>query len=65
MGANTPSADRHVATIDELIAACRDTGTRRVIVNGKLDNAPSIRLAPVTLSSSRVVRRRRSRSMAA
>ena len=46
MNVNTPSPDRRVATIDDLIAACHDTGARRVIVNGKLENAPSIRLAP-------------------
>lgn len=46
MNANTPSLDRHVATVDELIAAGRDAGARRVIVDGKLENAPSIRLAP-------------------
>ena len=46
MKANTSSPDRRVTTIDDLIAACRDTGARRVIVNGTLENAPSIRLAP-------------------
>lgn len=46
MNASTPSPDRCVATIDDLIAACRDTGARRIIVNGKLENAPCIRLAP-------------------
>ena len=46
MNANTSSSDRRVTTIDDLIAACRDTSPRRVIVNGKLENAPSIRLAP-------------------
>jgi hypothetical protein len=46
MNANALSPDRHVATIDELIAACRGSGARRVIVDGKLENAPSIRLAP-------------------
>jgi hypothetical protein len=46
MNANTPSPDHHVATIDELVAACRDAGARRIIVDGELENAPSIRLAP-------------------
>lgn len=46
MNVDTPSPDRHVATIDELVAACRDAGARRIIVDGELENAPSIRLAP-------------------
>ncbi len=46
MNVNTPSPDHHVATIDKLVAACRDAGARRIIVDGEMENAPSIRLAP-------------------
>jgi hypothetical protein len=40
------SPQKPVATAAELVAACKDTGTRHIVVRGDIPNAPSIRLGP-------------------
>ncbi|HEX8012342.1 MAG TPA: hypothetical protein VF814_15610 [Casimicrobiaceae bacterium] len=45
MPADIP-AQQDVASLDELIAAARDCRARQIVVRGKLEDAPSIRLAP-------------------
>lgn len=40
------TAMKSAATVEELVAATKDTGIRRIIVRGDLANAPSIRLSP-------------------
>jgi len=37
---------KSAATVEELVAATKDTGVRRIAVRGDLANAPSIRLSP-------------------
>jgi hypothetical protein len=37
---------KSVATVEELIAATKDTGVNRIVVRGDLAEAPSIRLSP-------------------
>lgn len=45
MSASKPVSDHQVATSDELVAATRDPAVRRIVVHGKLENVPSVRLA--------------------
>jgi hypothetical protein len=40
------SSHQPVATAAELVAACKDTDARHIVVRGHISNAPSIRLAP-------------------
>ncbi len=40
------SQEKSVATVDELVAATKDTDAHHVVVRGSLANAPSIRLSP-------------------
>jgi len=40
------SPEKSVTTVDELVAATKDTGVHHVVVRGTLTNAPSIRLSP-------------------
>jgi len=40
------SPEKSVTTVDELVAATKDTGVHHVVVRGSLANAPSIRLSP-------------------
>jgi len=40
------SPQKPVATAAELVAACKDAGTRHIVVRGDIPNAPSIRLGP-------------------
>lgn len=37
---------KSAATVEELVAATKDTGVRRIAVRGDLAHAPSIRLSP-------------------
>jgi hypothetical protein len=40
------SPQKPVVIAAELVAACKDTGTRHIVVRGDIPNAPSIRLGP-------------------
>jgi hypothetical protein len=48
LGASSEDARsiKSVVTVDELVAATKDTGVRRIAVRGDFANAPSIRLSP-------------------
>jgi hypothetical protein len=40
------SPQKLVETAAELVAACKDTGARHIVVHGDISNAPSLRLGP-------------------
>ena len=42
----TSPAIKSATTVEELVAATKDTGIRRILARGDLANAPSIRLSP-------------------
>ena len=42
----TALAMKSAATVEEVVAATKDAGIRRILVRGDLANAPSIRLSP-------------------
>jgi hypothetical protein len=51
--AGDTAADKWVTTTEAIVATVKDRSVKRVVIRGRLSNAPSIRLSPASRSAAR------------